>query len=76
MGILENIRDVLRGLNRGRPLRKRCPRCGSSTLRLSSRFDIWLTPEQYVCESCGYKGLLVMELEREENSGEKEYASP
>ncbi len=76
MGILQNIRDVLRGLNRRKALKKLCPRCGSSKLRLSSRFDIWLTPEQYICESCGYKGPFVMEVEHEENSEEKDYTSP
>jgi hypothetical protein len=27
-----------------------------------------LTPKKYVCENCGYVGLIVMELEKEENS--------
>ena len=66
MGILQNIREVLRGLNRRRAVKKLCPRCGSSKLRLSSRFDIWLTPEQYICESCGYKGPIVMEVDEGE----------
>ncbi len=69
MGVLQNIHEVLKGLRRGGAVKKLCPRCGSSKLRLSSRFDIWLTPEQYICESCGYKGPIVMELE--ETSEEK-----
>lgn len=43
---------------------KCCPRCGSSNIKLSSRFDVWLTPEQYVCKDCGYKGPIVLERER------------
>jgi len=49
---------------------KCCPRCGSSKIKLSSRFDVWLTPEQYVCEDCGYKGPVV--LEREIDEADKE----
>jgi len=66
VGILEAVREVLKGLKRRKLFPKFCPRCGSSKLRLSSRFDIWLTPEQYVCENCGYKGPVVMEIEEEE----------
>ena len=63
MGILQNMREVLKGLKRRGAVKKLCPRCGSSKLQLSSRFDIWLTPEQYVCENCGYRGPIVMEVE-------------
>ncbi|UCC32894.1 MAG: hypothetical protein JSW53_03595 [Candidatus Bathyarchaeota archaeon] len=66
MGILRNFSEVLRGLKRRGPVKKLCPSCGGSKLLLSSRFDIWLTPEQYICESCGYKGPIVMEVEAEE----------
>ncbi len=65
MGLIQNIREVLKGLKRRGAVQKLCPRCGSSKLRLSSRFDIWLTPEQYICESCGYKGPVVMEVDEE-----------
>ncbi len=66
MGILENVYRVFKGLKREKLVPKICPRCRSSRLRLSSRFDIWLTPEQYVCGKCGYKGPVVMEIEEEE----------
>jgi len=71
MNVFRNLRDVLKGLKRRGPAKKFCPGCGSSELRLSSRFDIWLTPEQYVCGRCGYKGPIVMEVEAEE-TGERE----
>jgi len=71
MGILQNLSAVLKGLKRRGPVKKLCPRCGSSKLRLSSRFDIWLTPEQYICESCGYRGPIVMEVEEEETPEEE-----
>jgi len=63
MGILRNLRDVFKSMKRRSQTLKLCPRCGSPKLRLSSRFDVWLTPEQYICENCGYKGPIVMELE-------------
>jgi len=66
MGILRNIREVVGNLKHDRPTPKLCPRCGNPRLRLSSRFDIWLFPEQYVCEQCGYKGPITLELEKEE----------
>jgi len=66
--ILKNLREVFRGLKRRRSASiKLCPRCGSPKIRLSSSLDIWLTPEQYVCERCGYKGPIVMEVEKEGN---------
>ncbi|MFB0501118.1 MAG: hypothetical protein ACETVP_01470 [Candidatus Bathyarchaeia archaeon] len=71
MGILKNFRDVLKSTKRRSPTLKLCPRCESPKLRLSSRFDVWLTPEQYICENCGYKGPIVMELEEK-----KENTSP
>jgi len=65
MGMLRNFCDVFKSMKRRSPALKLCPRCGSPKLRLSSRFDVWLTPEQYLCEKCGYKGPIVMELEKE-----------
>jgi len=47
------------------PRKKYCPRCGSPNLKLSSSLDLWLTPAQYICEKCGYKGPVVMEKEDE-----------
>ncbi len=63
MGLLEDVREVLRGLRRREPGQKFCPKCGAP-LQLSSRFDIWFTPEKYVCKKCGYWGPIAMELER------------
>ncbi|KYH40515.1 MAG: hypothetical protein AYL33_005750 [Candidatus Bathyarchaeota archaeon B63] len=43
-----------------------CPRCGSTRITLSSGMDAWLTPKKYVCQSCGYVGPIIVEIEREE----------
>ena len=65
MGVLTVLFEVLGRLKRGRSAKKLCPKCGNPELRLSSVLDVWLTPEQYVCESCGYKGPIVMEVQEE-----------
>ena len=77
MGILRDMHEVFRGLKRRRkPAPELCPVCGSSKLRLSSRFDSWLIPVRYVCEDCGYKGPIIMEMEKEEPSAEQKRFRP
>ncbi|MGB9134120.1 MAG: hypothetical protein WCC63_00810 [Candidatus Bathyarchaeia archaeon] len=65
MSRLRNLREILGSLKRRRPTKKYCPRCGNPHIRLSSKFDIWLLPEQYRCEECGYTGPIVLEIEKE-----------
>ncbi len=43
-----------------------CPICQSRNIRLSSSLDGWLTPEIYICEDCGYKGPIYLELQVDE----------
>jgi hypothetical protein len=31
---------------------------------------MWLTPREYYCENCGYLGIIVMELEKEDEKEE------
>jgi predicted RNA-binding Zn-ribbon protein involved in translation (DUF1610 family) len=45
-----------------------CPRCGSVNIKLSSKLDMWLTPKQYICHDCGYRGPVVLELEEDKES--------
>ncbi|MEM2118071.1 MAG: hypothetical protein QW386_03515 [Candidatus Bathyarchaeia archaeon] len=66
MKLLQNLREVFGTLKRRKPSKIFCPRCGSSKIHLSSSLDYWLTPRKYVCDDCGYVGILVMELEKEE----------
>jgi hypothetical protein len=70
LGLLKNMREVVRSFKHDGPSPKLCPRCTSPKLRLSSRFDMWLFPEQYICENCGYKGPIVLELVKEEEKEE------
>jgi len=72
LGLLKNLREVVKNLKHAQPTPKLCPRCHSPKLKLSSRFDIWLFPEQYICQNCGYKGPIVLELEKEEETKKTE----
>lgn len=72
MGVFKSLSEVLRGLKRGKPAIKLCPACGSSRIHLSSRFDAWL----YVCEKCGYKGPIVMEIEKSALKDNKKKTNP
>jgi len=73
MGTLKNLREILKGLKHkelGKPTPKFCPKCGSPKIKFSSSFDAYprmygITPGQYICENCGYKGPIAMELEEE-----------
>ena len=71
MGILKDLREILKGMKRRNQTIKLCPKCGSPKLKLSSSFDIWLTPEQYVCRNCGYKGPIILEVEKKEETSHK-----
>jgi len=74
---LKGLLEVLSSLKR-KPSGaiKLCPRCGSPDIHLSSSLDVWLTPEQYVCEKCGYKGPIVLEVDIEGEEGEDESGPP
>ncbi len=76
MGILQNFREVVGNLRHKRTSPKLCPRCGSPELRLSTRFDMWLFPEQYICSECGYKGPITLELEKEQETDEAAEPNP
>jgi predicted RNA-binding Zn-ribbon protein involved in translation (DUF1610 family) len=65
---MQALRELLGNLKRRKPAKKFCPKCGSPNIRLSSKFDLWLLPELYVCEQCGYRGALVLELEEKDES--------
>jgi hypothetical protein len=50
-----------------------CPRCASPDIKSTAGFggiNMWLTPPKYFCKKCGYVGPIVMELEKEEESGD------
>jgi predicted RNA-binding Zn-ribbon protein involved in translation (DUF1610 family) len=61
----DGIREFFKTFKHRKPAQIFCPRCASPKIKLSSSLDLWLTPKNYVCENCGYTGLIVMELEKE-----------
>jgi len=65
---LSGFRDILKNAKRRKPTQIFCPRCGSSKIQLSSSLAVWLTPKQYYCPDCHYIGIIVMELEPEEET--------
>ncbi len=72
MGILDNLRDTFKLVNRPK---KRgiqiCPKCGSRQIHstLTGGGKGWIIPSTYKCDVCGYEGSIVVELEEEmENS--------
>jgi hypothetical protein len=65
---LGGFRDIFSNTKRRKPTQLFCPRCASDKIQLNSSLDVWLTPKQYYCPSCGYHGILVMELEPTEET--------
>jgi predicted RNA-binding Zn-ribbon protein involved in translation (DUF1610 family) len=65
MKMFDGVREVFKNTKRRKPSQIFCPRCASPKIHLSSGLDLWLTPKSYVCDDCGYAGLIVMELEEE-----------
>ena len=66
----DDIRDVLKSAKHRKPTQIYCPRCASPKIKLSSSLAVWLTPKEYYCENCGYRGIIVMELEVDEKEEE------
>jgi predicted RNA-binding Zn-ribbon protein involved in translation (DUF1610 family) len=44
---------------------KACPRCRSTKIMFSSKFDSWLTPKRYYCNNCTYVGPIILEVEEQ-----------
>ncbi len=68
MKTLGNIRDVFKKVKHKKPSLIFCPKCANPKLHLYSGLDLWLTPQKYVCDKCGYIGPIFMELEKEEEN--------
>jgi len=74
MGFLANFREVIKGMKhkkRGEATANFCPKCESPKILLSSGLGTYprlygITPEEYVCPECGYKGPIVLEKPKEE----------
>ena len=60
------FRDTLRQIRHRNPQPVFCPRCKSSDINQTPSFGIFTG--KYRCKNCGYEGVIVMELEKDENS--------
>jgi hypothetical protein len=69
---LDDVREVFKSVKHSKPKQIFCPRCASPKIHLTSSLAIWLTPKQYFCEECGYVGIIVMELEKDDSQPEEE----
>ncbi|GAI90294.1 unnamed protein product [marine sediment metagenome] len=75
MGVFSNFREVIKELKHNKPGQstiKLCPKCASPNISISSGLDAYprlygITPGQFVCSDCGYKGPIVLEQTKEEN---------
>jgi uncharacterized protein with PIN domain len=73
MSILKDLREVLKELKHkklSKPAPKFCLKCGSHKIKLSGSLNTYprmygITPSQYICNSCGYKGPIAIEIEEE-----------
>jgi hypothetical protein len=64
---IDGIREVFKTVKHLKPTQIFCPRCASPKIHLTSSLAVWLTPKQYYCEECGYVGIIVMELEKDDS---------
>ena len=69
MAILKDFLGTIREIRHRSPQPKFCPSCGSHRMRQLPAMGIM--PVTYFCEDCGYRGLLVLELEKEPEDQEK-----
>ncbi|MCL2642850.1 MAG: hypothetical protein FWD52_05015 [Candidatus Bathyarchaeota archaeon] len=68
---IEDLRQVFKNMKHRKPTQIFCPRCASPKIHLFSGLDLWLTPRSYLCDDCGYRGVIVMELEKETTAKEE-----
>ncbi|MFB0543826.1 MAG: hypothetical protein ACETVR_03495 [Candidatus Bathyarchaeia archaeon] len=61
-GTLEALRRVK---NRGTRLRV-CPSCGKSNIRPEGSLGFGVLPVIYICKDCGYRGHLIIEVDKED----------
>jgi len=64
--------EVVKALKRRGDSTIACPRCGSLNISKSSGMDGWMLPPLYLCRECGYAGRLVLEIDREALTHERE----
>jgi len=62
---LKGALEALRRVRRTRTNLKICPRCGKANIRPEGSLGFGFLPITYVCEDCGYRGHLIIEVDEE-----------
>lgn len=63
---LKGILEALRRVRHRRTSIKVCPRCGKSNIRPEGSLGFGFLPVIYICEDCGYRGYLIIEVDEED----------
>jgi predicted RNA-binding Zn-ribbon protein involved in translation (DUF1610 family) len=66
---LENLKETLASLKRGKVRPKACPRCGSVDVSVQTMTG-YISQPTYVCNSCGFQGNIFLEIEKEKEKEE------
>ncbi|MBC7113483.1 MAG: hypothetical protein H5T34_05655 [Candidatus Methanomethyliales bacterium] len=66
---MENLKEIITSLKRGKVRPKVCPRCGSVDVSVLTMAG-YISPPTYLCNSCGFQGNIFLEIEREGGKGE------
>ncbi|MBS7281626.1 MAG: hypothetical protein KIH09_17580 [Candidatus Freyarchaeota archaeon] len=61
---MENLKDTLAALKRGKVKPKACPRCGSLNVSVLTMTG-YITQPTYLCNECGFQGNIFLEVEKE-----------
>ncbi|MGC8937177.1 MAG: hypothetical protein ACP5KV_07455 [Candidatus Methanomethylicaceae archaeon] len=68
---MENLKETLSSLKRGKVRPKVCPRCGSADVSVLTMTG-YISQPMYLCNNCGFQGNLFLEIEKEaEKEGER-----
>jgi predicted RNA-binding Zn-ribbon protein involved in translation (DUF1610 family) len=68
---LENLKETLASLKRGKVRPKACPRCGSVDVSVQTMTG-YISQPTYVCNSCGFQGNIFLEIEKEKEKEKEE----
>ena len=61
---MENLKETLASLKRGKIRPKACPRCGSVDVSVHTMTG-YISQPTYICNSCGFQGNIFLEIEKE-----------
>jgi predicted RNA-binding Zn-ribbon protein involved in translation (DUF1610 family) len=66
---LKDLRETLKQIRHRKPQPKFCPVCRSHRIRAISLIGI--LPTTYVCDDCGYRGVLTLEIDEDADESDE-----